>query len=314
MNKIKNYIWFVLILGLTALPTQAQQGLSATERNNALNADLKATCAERPPRTQRVLAHNGQVFTADRAQKTLHGVWRGRVRGNYENRFKAKDGFVNVDYYMIVDSKRGETLVFEQFGDKRSAGGPKQDAPMWSYVFCARENYRPRHPPQVHEFHKTSDNLEDARAVIRNSTGISFDTGDLVLSEVWKRLVEAKFFDNPQRSLAYAGGFLTYKITDVPTEGGSVLELDMQAEYRGSGQTAARFQPGVPIRGSEKGRFLGISSNKGDFLVASLGLGGGVNVAKEASEGGVISFSYDKIVLGPLVPGSSALLGNQPRK
>lgn len=313
MNKIKNYLWFVLILGLTALPAQAQQGLSATERNNAINANLRTTCNERPPRTQRVLAHNGQVFTAERAQKTLNGVWRGRVRGNYEKRFLARDGDVNVDYYMIVDANRGETLVFEQFGDKRSAGGPRQNAPQWSYVFCARENYRPRHPPQVHEFRKVSDKLEDARAVITNSTGLSFE-GELVLSEVWKKLVETKFFDNPQRSLAYAGGFLTYKITDVPTEGGSVLELDMQAEYRGSGQTAARFQPGVPIRGTEKGRFLGISTNQGDFLVASLGLGGGVNVAKDASDGGVISFPYDKIVLGPLVPGSSALLRKQPRK
>jgi hypothetical protein len=75
--------------------------------------------------------------------------------------------------------------------------------------------------------------------------------------------------------------------------------MDMQAEYRGSGETAATFNRGEPIRGFERGKFLGVSTSSGDFLVASFGLGLEVTVAKESSEG-LFSLVYDKIVIGPL--------------
>jgi hypothetical protein len=258
------------------------------------------------------------VFSAERIENTLSGVWRGRVSGDYDKQFLAEDGFVNVDYYMIVDVRRGEALVFEQFGSERAAPEPKPGAPVWSYVFCGRENYVPRHPAQVHEFVKVLDNVEDARALLRISTGLKLaDNGELVLSDVWQELVETKYFDDPSRSLAYAGGlFKPFKIGNVPygVKGGFLLEMDMQAEYRGSGQTAAKFTPGVPIRGFERGKFLGVGANSGDFLVASFTLGDEVYSDKESTEGGLIKMAYDKIVIGPLAPSGTASLRDRSRK
>ena len=311
MNTIKSFIWFVVILGFTGITAAAQQpqGLTAAERTAALDTRLITTCKEKPPGLAKVRAHNPQVFSQGRIETTLTGVWRGRVKGNYAKEFVAGDGNVNVDYYMLVDAKRGEILVFEQFGAKRSAPSPKSRTPTWSYVFCGRENYKPRHPAQVHTFEKVSDNLEDARAILTASTGLTFPSGELVLETAWKQLVDTRYFDDPSRSLAYAGGFFKpFKIGSVPSgEGGALLEMDMQAEYRGSGQTAAKFQRGEPIRGFEKGKFLGVATPSGDFLVASFGLGLEVTVAKE-SEGGLFTMKYDKIVIGPLAPGGTALL------
>jgi hypothetical protein len=315
MNTIKSFFWFVVILGFAGIPAAAQRqqgGLTAAERTAALDTRLLTTCKEKPPGLAKVRAHNPQVFSTDRIERTLTGVWRGRVRGNYAKQFVAGDGNVNVDYYMIVDAKRGEILVFEQFGSKRSTPRPKAGTPTWSYVFCGRENYKPRHPAQVHTFEKVSDNLADARAILTTSTGLTFASGEFVLADVWKQLVDTRYFDDASRSLAFAGGFFKpFKIGSVPSgEGGVLLEMDMQAEYRGSGQTAARFQRGEPIRGFEKGKFLGVTTRSGDFLVASFALGLEVTVAKE-SEGGLISMKYDKIVIGPLAPGGTALLRNK---
>lgn len=309
MSTIKKYTWLVLIIGFAGIPAAAQrvqtrqtQDLTAAERTAALDTRLLTTCREKPPGLAKVRAHNPQVFSEDRIERTLTGIWRGKVRGNYDKRFVGRDGFVNVDYFLVVDAKRGEALVIEQFGAKRSAPQAKSNSPKWSYVFCGKENYKPRHPAQVHQFEKVSDNIEDAREILKASTGLAFEgRGELVLSDVWKRLVETKYFDDPQRSLAYAGGlFKPFKINSVPSgPRGSLLEMDMQAEYRGSGETAATFQRGEPIRGFERGKFLGVSTSSGDFLVASFGLGLEVTVAKESSEG-LFSLVYDKIVIGPL--------------
>jgi hypothetical protein len=323
LMKIKNYIWLVLVIGFTGIQAAAQrvpsklaQGLSASERAAAVDTSLATTCSQKTPKIARVLAHNAQVFSAARIQRTLSGVWRGRVKGNYEKQYLAKDGFVNVDYYLIVDAARGEALVFEQFGSTRAAPPPKPGAPVWSYVTCGRENYVPRHPAQIHEFHKVSDNIEDARELLRISTGLTFaDKGELVLSDVWQKLVETKYFDDPERSLAYAGGlFKPFSVGNVPVgEGGSLLEMDMHAEYRGSGMTAASFERGVPIRGFERGKFLGVETNSGGFLVATNGIGREIIVAKAAEQEEnptrptgapsgppKISFAYDKVVIGPL--------------
>jgi hypothetical protein len=314
--KIKNYIWFflflgftVMVLGFTGIPSAAQkassrpeQRLSAPQRAAALNASLATTCKEKPPKAPLPLAHDAQVFSSERVEKTLTGVWYGRVKGNYDKKFLAADGFVNVDYYMIIDTKRGEALVFEQFGSKRAAPKPKAGTPVWSYVFCDRANYKPRHPPQVHEFHKVANTVEDARAILRTSTGLALpaNKGELVLSDVWKQLVDAKYFDDPKRSMAFAGAlFKPFKFGNVPAEGGSLFALDLEAEYRGSGQTAATFQPGVPLRGYERGKFLGIRANSGDFLVSSFTLGEEMTTEK-VEEAGVISLKYDKIVIGPI--------------
>lgn len=332
LMKIKNYIWLVvLVIGLTGSQAAGQgaqskpkpkskakpQRLSAAQSAAAVDTSLETTCSQQTPKVTPVLGHDAQVFSDDRVQRTLSGIWRGRVKGNYEKQFLADDGYVNVDYYMIVDAKRGEALVFEQFGSTRAAPAPKEGAPVWSYVSCGRENYRPRHPAQVHEFQKVSDNLEEARAILKTSTGQAFEGTELVLADVWKQLVDTKYFDDPERSLAYAGGFFKFKMTNVPSaEGGSLVDMDMQAEYRGSGQTAAKFERGVPIHGTERGQFLGVQAGSGSFLVSSFGLSREVDVAKEDSSlaaGSLISMTYDKVVLGPLAPTTVALRNNSLR-
>ena len=340
MSTIKNYIWVVLVLGLAGIPLMAQKapskaaklaavnrpaavetnvtkrtsksapGLSAAQRAAAVDTSLLNTCKRKAPEVPRVLAHDAQVFSAERIAKTLKGVWRGRVSGNYDKQFLADDGFVNVDYYMVIDVKRGEALVFEQFGDNRAIPEPKPGAPVWSFVTCG-ENYTPRFPAQVHEFVKVSDNVEDARELLGVSTGLIFaERGELVLSDVWQELVTTKYFDDPKRSLAYAGAFFNpFKNKNVPSQDGFLLEMIMQAEYRGSGETAARFELGEPIHGVEQGQFLGVETDSGDFLVASVGFGRTVIVSK-AAQGptGFIDYPYDKVVIGPLAPSDSASL------
>jgi hypothetical protein len=248
---------------------------------------------------------NKQAISMDRIERTLNGVWRGRVKGNYDRKLLAKDGTLNVDYLMVVDVKRGEALVFEQFGANRSAATlrAKPGAPVWSYITCGKAQYKPRNmPAQVHEFVKVSDNIEDARALLSSSTKMAFDakSGEVVLSDIWQRLVESKYFDDKSRSLAFAGGFFKLKMGNVPSAvGGSLFDLNMQAEYRGSGQTVAKFTPGEPIRGVEQGQFLGVSMNQGDFLISSLKNGlpmkkGGVDSSND------IDMFFDKVVIGPL--------------
>jgi hypothetical protein len=129
---------------------------------------------------------------------------------------------------------------------------------------------------------------------------MAFDAkSEVVLSDIWKRLVETKYFDDSSRSLAFAGGFFKLKIGNVPSAvGGSLLEVDMQAEYRGSGQTAAKFTRGEPIRGVEQGQFLGVGTNAGDFLVSSLK--NGLPVKKSSDPGSDIDMFFDKVVIGPL--------------
>ena len=322
MSKVKNYIWSVLflgftvmVLGFTGIPSAAQtvasgpeQRMSASQLAASVDTSLDTTCSEQTPKVPQVNAHDARVFSIERVEKTLTGVWRGRVKGNYDPQYLARDGFVNVDYYMIVDAKRGEALVFEQFGPKRAAPQPKAGTPTWSYVFCDRANYKPRHPPQVHEFHKVADNVEDARAILRASTGLALaaDEGELVLGDVWQQLVDTKYFDDPARSLAYAGGyFKPFVIENVPAEGGSLLSMDMTAEYRGSGMTAARFERGVPMRGFERGKFLGVTTGSGDYLVSSVSLGSEMRTLKQVLDD-LVDMFFDKIVIGPLAPSSDA--------
>src|ERR1044072_1858519 len=337
--KIKNYIWVVLIIGLIAIPSAAQgvraAQLSASERVSALDTTLATTCAETAtaaaaPKAPRVLAHNPRVFSPDRIARTLNGVWIGRVVGEYDPQLLTKDGSLNVDYYMIIDVKRGEAFVYEEFGDKRSGAGlrPKPGASVWSYTWCARENYKDKSPRQVHTFTKVSDNVDDAREVLANSVGVKFSRGDkVVLSDVWKRLVDAKFFDDPKRSLGYAGVLfkpITLGSVKTASGGGSLLELRMVGEYRGIGETAAKFVPGEPIHNVEQGHFLGFAGSKGkvpqgallaqdsmgsgDYLSASRELTNAMIGPKSDALASMFStqMAFDKVVIGPLAPGPTA--------
>jgi hypothetical protein len=348
--KIRNYVWLVLIIGLISIPSAAQrrrpetatgtrvsstkppQDLTASEQTAALDTSLSTTCAETAPLAPKVLAHDANVFAPQRIASTLNGVWVGKVSGEYDKQLFADDGFLNVDYYMIVDISRGEAFTYQEFGDKRSAASfqPKAGAPKWTYVWCARENYQTKSPRQIHEFTKVSDNVQDARSILTNSVGVTFSGGEpVVLSNVWRKLVDSKFFDDPNRSLAYAGVlFNPLTMGTVQSGGGSTLfELRMVGEYRGSGQTAAQFVPGVPIHNVEQAHFLGISgagistasggprrgprstvttTESGDYLTASYSLGNEMIGPKDDAVLAVFStqMAFDKVVIGPL--GSSA--------
>jgi hypothetical protein len=234
----------------------------------------------------------------------------------------APDGLLNVDYYMIIDTNAGEALVFEQFGSEGAGPQPPPGAPTWSYVTCGSS--QPSFPAQVHTFVKVSDNVEDGRALLSASTGLTFNNPPpFVLSDAWQQLVNAQYFDDPNRSLAYAGAlFKPFTVQSVPYGTGSLITVDMMGEYRGSGQTVLQFTPGVPIHGHETGSFLGVtvlpsdslarlgakgrlrahqSTSSGDYLVASPGLGGVWGVLKDIIDSLVpYSFSYDKVVIGPL--------------
>ncbi|BDC50516.1 hypothetical protein F183_A28320 [Bryobacterales bacterium F-183] len=261
-----------------------------------ISTDLKG-CESKTPVVSR---SEQRSYPEARIQRTLNGVWRGKVTGEYPKDFLARDGNLDVDYYMIVDAKRGEALVFEQFSSKRAAPKAKANAPKWSYLMCGHERYLPAHPPQVHEFQKVSDNIEDARELLAASTGLTFKANsDLVLSSAWKQLVDSKYFDS-DKSLAYAGGlFKPFRIANVPDEErGSLLEMKIQAEYRGSGMTAAKFEKGVAMRGTEEGKFVGIRTGGSDYLVAAAGSGS--QLLKQVSQFGSINMAFDKVVIGPL--------------
>lgn len=360
--KIKNYIWLVLIIGLIGVPSAAQkrrpeptkgarvtrpavlsasqraptrttaQSLSFSERAAALDTSISTTCAETAPQTAKPLSHDPSVFGAQRIANTLNGVWHGRVSGEYDPQLFAPDGFLNVDYYMVVDIQRGEAFVYQEFGNNRSIAAAgldaKPGAPKWTYTWCARENYDTKSPRQIHQFTKVSDNVQDAAAVITNSVKVTFAPGEqVVLSNVWQKLVAAKFFDDPKYSLAYAG--VLFKPVTLGTVqsagGGSLFELRMVGEYRGSGETAAKFIPGEPIHNVEAAHFLGVSmtsqefttlrqrgkkapsvaeaeSGSGDYLSASYSLGNEMQGPKDDAVLAVFStqMAFDKVVIGPL--------------
>jgi hypothetical protein len=365
--KIKNYIWVVLIIGLIGIPSVAQrrrpeasrdtqvsrpaqglpaperaaavdksisvqptstQVLTASQRAAAINTSLSSTCAETAPTSPQPLSHNANVFSPQRLASTLNGVWIGKVSGEYDPQLFAPDGFLNVDYYMIVDVSRGEVFTYQEFTGRRSGAGLQAlpGGPKWTYVWCARENYEAKSPRQIHDFVKVSDNVQDGRQLITNSTGLTFSPGEqMVLSNIWQRLVNVNFFDDPKRSLAYAG--VLFKPVTMGTiqtaSGGSLLELKLVGEYRGSGQTAAKFIPGQPIHNVEQAQFLGVSMGSGsgvttgatstatssessgiigDFLTAAFGLGNAMFGPKPDADAPIFStqMAFDKVVIGPL--------------
>jgi hypothetical protein len=287
----------------------AQQAMSLRQLDAIVKTDLSA-CPAKAGVAMRAVpvipAASTQAFAQDRIENTLNGVWRGRVWGAYPKKFLTRDKrlgaparqYLNVDYYWIVDVKRGEALVLEQLSNKRTVGEPPQGASTLSFLMCGEDQYLPRAPRQVHEFQKVSNTLEDARSILEKSTGLKVAAGDVVLSDFWKMLVEQKYFDT-HKYPAYAGGFFkSFKLARVAdaASGATHFSMKLEAEYRGSGATAAKFETGVPITGTESVEFLGVTASSGDFLHASIG--NGIAWAKTAP--GVINMSMDKVTLGPL--------------
>lgn len=292
---MKNWISVGLICGFTlALGTSA----FAADLSAVVKTDLKGCDQGIPviPQAEK------RMFSENRIKDTLHGIWRGRVSGEYDKALLAEDGYLNVDYYMIIDLDQNEVLVLEQFTDERTfpAQAADKDSASWSFLMCGNENYKPAHPRQIHEFQKVSDNINDAKLIVERSTGLQMVPGEsLKISDAWSKLVDGNYFDD-LRFPAYAGGFFKPIISTKMTEDGdSVFDLHFETELRGGGATAAEFEAGVPIVGFEAAQFVGVSAEGGDYLVASLG--NGTEYAKQSAElGGLINVHFEQVVIGPL--------------
>jgi hypothetical protein len=243
---------------------------------------------------------NAKAFPKDRIAKTLNGVWRGRVIGD--------DGEVGVDYFWINDMKRSEGLIIAQRSNKVTlqAATAAASAPKFSYLMCAHEEYVPsKATPQVHEFVKVSDNIDDAPSILEKATGLKLNMkGRPTLSDLWQGLVKEKYFSDPrfadEHGIAYAGGlFKPMEIQPVASAiGPALLSLKWEAEYRGGGATSLKFTNDVPVLGVEYAQFVGTTTPSGDFLVSSPGNGRLWKV--EATKGGKYDLAFDKVVIGPL--------------
>ena len=296
---MKNYFFTILICGFTMILSSSCRTPRVGEPDaRRLDAVVKMDVEDCRKSVPIVPKESVRMFPQNRINETLHGIWRGRVSGEYDEKFMAEDGFLDADYWMIVDVKRGEALMVSQFGPERSAPKPVSGAPVWSFLMCGERGYVPPHTPQIHEFQKVSNNLEDARAILESATGLRVADRDFVLSATWRQLVERKYFDD-LRFPSYVGGlFKPFEIGSVVNrEGVSLFGMNFKAEYRGGGMSTPRFESGVPILGSESAQFVGVTTGSGDFLVASFG--NGVQWAK-ASQGGQIDLFIDKVVIGPL--------------
>jgi hypothetical protein len=304
-KTMKTCTWLALCCGFALLPvpSHAQRALNDKQLNAIVKTDLNGCSLDQAQQVNTIIPlRDARAFPQDRIEKTLHGVWRGRVTGAYPKNFLAKDGALNVDYYWVIDMKRHEALILEQFTSNRTempkaiAGGPS-----FSFLMCGAEGYVPRAPRQVHAFQKVSDNIEDAKSLFQTSTGLKAEDKEFTLSAAWQQLVDTKYFDTSKFG-AYAGGlFKPFELGSLENAiGPSFLTMRYQAEYRGSGVTAAHFTSGTPIRGVEEAHFLGVKTGGGDFLVASFG--NGQAWRKEATQGGVMELAFDKVVIGPLAP------------
>ena len=309
-------LYGVLLIGcasvLMSAPAHAQQQtgrkLNATQLAAIVNTSPDFCNANRGRITAANIVPNQNALAVDmsRVEKLLHGVWRGRVQGNYPKQFLANDGALNVDYYWVIDMKRHEALILEQLTNQRSIaqtfrGAAPTNAPTFSFLMCGNEGYVPRHPRQVHEFQKVSDDVEEAPTLLQHSTGMRAAAGESTLSGMWQSLVNTRYFDGTARFPAFAGGFFKpFEVNSVAnaTGGPALLQMRYEAEYRGAGATAARFTPGVPIKVVESGDFIGVSTPRCDYLVSSLG--NGKAWRKEATSGGAIELVFDKVVIGPL--------------
>ncbi|HEX3681412.1 MAG TPA: hypothetical protein VHU83_02645 [Bryobacteraceae bacterium] len=251
---------------------------------------------------------NAREFPNDRIAKTLNGVWRGRIVGD--------DKDVGVDYFEIIDTKLNEALIIAQRTGKETLANmrPVANAPKLSYLMCAHEGYMPsKDTPQVHEFTKVSNSIEDAPRILQESTGLKLQKAQPSLSDLWQGLLAEGYFNTPHGT-AYAGGFFKPVVIQSVANavGPAGVSLKWDGEYRGGGSTSVKFTPDKPITGVEHAEFVGTSTNSGDFLVSSPGNGklwkvevtGSPTKAGGATADLVETHNYDlafdKVVLGPL--------------
>jgi hypothetical protein len=248
---------------------------------------------------------NAVEFSTTRIAKTMHGMWRGEVYGDYNKNLK-------VDYFWIMDTNRKEGLIIAQRTGHQSTAGmqPVPNAPKISYLMCAHEGYIPSSEggAQLHEFVKVSNGIESAPAILKQATGLNL-TGLTTLSDMWQAIVASGYFQSLP-AVAFAGAlFKPIRIEPVPgATGPSQVSLSWDAEYYGGGATQLKFQPGIPMKGVEYTTFVGASATSGDYLVASPGNGSLSKVeasseeacAEEACWPEFYDLAFDSVTMGPL--------------
>jgi hypothetical protein len=235
-------------------------------------------------------------FPKDRIAKTLHGIWRGEVAGDQSD--------VHVDYFWIMDTKLNEALIVAQRSGKNTVGQSRlKNAPKLTYLMCAHEGYSPATSvPQIHQFTKVSHSTDSAAQLVQQATGLRSRTERPTPSELWRGLVESKYFDGLPY-VAFAGAlFKPLRIEHVRSAGNTPPEvvLGWDAEYRGGGSTKLKYTTGVPMRGTERGQFVGTTTGSGDYLVSSPGNGGVYKV--EVFAGGNYDLGFDSVIL-EMMPG-----------
>jgi hypothetical protein len=139
---------------------------------------------------------------------------------------------------------------------------------------------------------------------MQQATGLRLKNPRETLSDMWKELVAIGYFDNArfanEHGQAYAGGMFT-GLDIEPVEnvvGAPDTSIKWNAEYRGGGSTAIKFQNNIPILGVEFGQFVGATATAGDYLVASPGNGRLWKV--ETFSGAQYGEEEDLVSLGPL--------------
>ncbi len=261
---------------------------------------------------------NAREFPSDRIARTLHGMWRGQVFGDYN-----KD--LHVDYFWIIDTQRNEGLIIAQrTGRESMPRRPLPNAPKLTYLMCANEGYIPSSEggSQIHEFVKVSDSIEDAPRILQKATGLKLRTERPTLSELWEELVASGYFRSLP-AVAFAGALfkpMQLELVASPI-GPAQVSLKWDSEYYGGGATQLKFTPGVPMRGVEYTQFIGTTATSGDFLVSSPG-NGKLSKVEASSEEACIDAScypeyydlaFDSVTLGPLQDDVLARVGKKPK-
>jgi hypothetical protein len=239
---------------------------------------------------------NARAFPRARVARTLHGMWRGQVFGDYNKELR-------VDYFWIIDTRRNEGLIIAQRTGNETLADlrPVARAPKITYLMCANEGYIPSSEggSQMHEFVKVSNSIEDAPRILQKATGRTLRTTRPVLSALWKEIVASGYFKSLP-AVAFAGGlFKPIELQLVESAiGPAQVALKMNGEYYGGGTTQLKFTPGEPMRGVEYTQFIGTTATSGDFLVSSPGNGKLYKV--EAISGASYDLAFDSVTFGPL--------------
>jgi hypothetical protein len=242
---------------------------------------------------------NARAFPRARIAKTLHGMWRGEVFGDYN-----KD--LRVDYFWIIDTQRNEGLIIAQRTGNQTLDDlrPVAKAPKITYLLCANEGYLPSSEggSQIHEFTKVSNTTVDATRILLKAGVLKpskVRRGRPTLSVLWQEIVASGYFKSLP-AVAFAGAlFKPIQLELVPSAiGPNQFVLRQDGEYYGGGATQLKFTPGVPVRGVEYTQFVGTTATSGDFLVASPGNGNLYKV--EAMSGANYDLAFDAVTFGPL--------------